>query len=145
MSSEDEEMGYDSPDEENLSASTTVALPAISKSKYDKVYDDFQKWHKKLGAKSPISEDLLMTYFTELADRSKPTTLWTYHSMLKATLKFNDDIDIGMYTTLVDFIRKTGAGYKPNKKNFTEADIEKFINEASDEKYLHVKVQQQRL
>ncbi|XP_037024949.1 uncharacterized protein LOC119066532 [Bradysia coprophila] len=139
MSSEDDDMDYDTTlikaDSLNAEAVAPKANP-----KYSKVYEDFQKWNETNGA-TPVTEDVLMKYFTELAVKSKPTTLWVYQSMLKSTLRINDNIDISNYSTLINFLRGKNAGYKPVKATvFTEEEMNKFINEAPDEQWLDVKV-----
>lgn len=134
----------DSPEEEN-NLSLRSALPSRSQAGYKTVYKFFQKWNAENGS-APVSESLLMKYFRELAEKSKPTTLCRIFSMLKATLGTNDNIDISSYSTLLKFIKKQNAGYTPAKsKLFTKEEIEKFINEASDEDWLHCKVMLSRL
>lgn len=118
----------------------SVQLPSVSKVKYNKAYQHFQKWKKTKRANS-LTPKVLLDYFTELAVRSKPSTLWVTYSMLKATLKFNDDVDIGTYTRVLEFLKEQNVGYKPTKVPvFTDEQIEKFINEAPDEQWLDVKV-----
>ncbi|KAJ6646736.1 hypothetical protein Bhyg_01950 [Pseudolycoriella hygida] len=96
-------------------------LASGSKSRYKKTYQDFQKWIKLKG-ETTITEDILLTYFSEIGEKNKPTTLWAYHSMLKATLKSKN------------------IGYQPVKpKMFTLEEVAKFINEAKDEYWLDVK------
>lgn len=149
MSSEDEDLDYQGyrPDsfEEVFKASNTTPpqfLPPVSKTRYNKIYDHFQKWNKEhsLGAR-PISQTVVMDYFADLSEKSKPSTLWAYYSMLKATLRCNDDIDITTWSKLTDFLKRKNVGYKPFKsKVFTEDEVNKFINEAPDEYWLDVKV-----
>lgn len=146
MSSEDEEMDFsflpDTPDGMSKVAANSAAtqIPAASKDKYNKVYEDFHKWNKSNGA-PPVSQNVLMTYFSELAAKHKPSTLWVMFSMLKATLRTNDDLDISLWTNLTDYLKRNNVGYKPAKaKMFTEEDVERFIREAPDEQWLDVKV-----
>lgn len=143
MSSEDEDMEY-SPDpdtsEQGNKDVSTIVLPTISKAKYDRVYEEFQKWNKLKGA-TPVSENVLMKYFSELAEKKRPTTLLAYYSMIKATLRLNDNMDIASWSKLVDFLKGKMSGYQPNKsKLFTDEEIEKFINKAPDDKWLYAKV-----
>ncbi len=64
-----------------------------------------------------------------------------YYSMLKTTLRINDNLDISKFTTLLAFLKKKNAGFKPLKTTlFTEEQIEKFINDAPDDRWLDVKV-----
>ncbi|KAJ6646735.1 hypothetical protein Bhyg_01949 [Pseudolycoriella hygida] len=115
-------------------------LPPMSKIKYTKIYNDFQMWFKKLG-KPPITETVVLRYFSELAEKSKPSTLWTYYSMLKATLKLNDKVDIGAFYGLLRFLKTKSSGYEPVKaKMFTEEEIKRFITEVPDDKWLDLKV-----
>lgn len=115
-------------------------LPSLSRKKYDKIYAEFHKWNKLKGS-TPVSEQVLLAYFSELAYKTKPSTLLAYYSMLKATLRINDDIDISSYDQLAKFVKVKNIDYEPAKaKMFTEEDIEKFINEAPDALWLDVKV-----
>lgn len=147
MYSEDEDMdGEFQPDptdavnKSDNSAATVQDLPYNSKDKYNRAYDHFQKWRKSNGV-TTVSQNVLMDYFTDLAEKSKPSTLMVFHSMLKATLRSNDNIDISSYSKLYDFLKRKHVGYKPDKsKLFTDEDIERFITEAPDEDWLDVKV-----
>lgn len=116
------------------------SLPPASKSKYNRIYDEFQKWNKLKGS-TPVTEKVLLAYFSELAQRNKPSSLWAYYSMLKATLRINDDTNISPYSKLTTFLKIKSTGYKPaSAKMFTKEEIDKFINEAPDEAWLDVKV-----
>ena len=143
MSSENEDMECEyQPDtsEDETTSSLPQALPSLSQAKYNVAYDNFQKWNMTKGT-TPISESVLMKYFTEMAESSKPTTLWGIYSMLKATFRINDNIDITSWLKLRDFIKKQNSGYKPaTAKLLTRTEIDKFINEAPDEKWLDLKV-----
>lgn len=141
MSSEDEDMEYETLLTQNKADSSYIdAMPTKSTTKYTKVYDDFQKWNEQNGA-TPVTESVLMKYFSELAVKNKPTTLFGYYSILKTTLRINDNIDIGSYTTLINSLKEKSVGYQAVKATiFTEEDINKFMNEAPDEHWLHVKV-----
>lgn len=138
MSSEDDEdMDY-CPDESIRSSNNVV--PALSKPKYEKVYEEFQKWNKLKGG-TPVTQNILMKYFTDLAERTKPSTLWAYYSMIKATLRSNDNIDITSWSKLLDFLKRKNVGYKPTRATtFTEQQLETFMNEAPDEQWLDAKV-----
>lgn len=143
MSSDDEDMDYrpDTLDEMAIPAnSANTQIPAASREKYNKVYDDFQRWRDTKGT-PPVSENVLMAFFTELQAKHKPSTLWVMYSMLKATLRTNDEIDITPWAHLNDYLKRNNVGYKPVKaKIFTEEEIERFMNEAPDEHWLDVKV-----
>lgn len=142
MSSEDtdDDMGSTYHPDTAEEVDKSVQVPSVSKVKYNRAYEHFQKWKKSKRANS-LSQKVLMDYFTEMAVRSKPSTLWVTYSMLKTTLKFNDDVDIGSYSTLNDFLKRQNVGYKPTKVPlFTDEQIEQFINEAPDEQWLDVKV-----
>lgn len=146
MSSEDEDMEseycLDTPEDAVFKEAflNPPDLPLLSMKRYNTTYDLFQKWNKVNGA-TPVTEDVLMKYFSELAEKSQPSTLWGIYSMLKATLRLKDEIDISSYSKLIEYLKEKRAGYKPvTTKMFTEKEIEKFINEASDVHWLDVKV-----
>lgn len=147
MSSEDEEMEFkyrpDTPEDEN-DLSPPAGIPSTSQSRYNRIYQDFHKWNKIKGA-TPVSQAVLLKYFSELAERSKPPTLWAYYSMLKNTLKLYDNTDMHSWSKLRNFIKQQNTGYKSVKsKLFTRTEIEKFINEAPDDQWLDLKVHERQ-
>lgn len=108
--------------------------------KYKQTYLQFQKWNEASGNR-PTSENVLLEYFTDLSTRSKPTTLFAIYSMLKYTFRSNDDVDIGSYSRVLEYLKEKNVGYKPLKaKLFTDEDIDRFVNEAPDDRWLDVKV-----
>ena len=147
MSSEDEDMEceYQSDaSEEETPSSLPQALPSISQAKYNSAYSNFQKWNMAKGT-TPITESVLIKYFMELAEQNKPSSLYAFYSMLKATLRINDSINISSWSRLRDYLKSQYSGYKPGKaKPFTRKEIEKFIYEAPDEKWLDLKVYEQQ-
>lgn len=121
------------------SASETL-LPEKSKKIYNAAYDKFQVWLKSKGTTS-MSENVLVAYFSHLSNSMKPSTLWSTYSMLKSTLKSKNDVDIKSYSKLIAFLKSKSRGFKPKKSRILTSDnIEKFLNEAPDEKYLAMKV-----
>lgn len=61
--------------------------------------------------------------------------------MLKCTLNLNDNIDISKYMKLTSFLKQNNVGYQPKKaKVLTREQVDKFMIDASDEKYLMIKV-----
>lgn len=115
-------------------------LPSTSRVRYERTYSDFMKWRSENTANS-FSERILLAYFSGLSDKSKPTTLWAYYSMLKSTLSLNHGIDISKYSKLISFLKRQAEGYRPKKAQvFTEAEMKQFIFGARDEEWLVVKV-----
>lgn len=110
-----------------------------SKEKYKNVYEAFKTWRKSRDA--PISENVLLTYFEELKKTNKPNSLWAIFSMLKSTIKLNDQTDIGMYSNLITFLKQNSENYVPKKSRIlSHENIEKFLSEAPDHTYLAMKV-----
>lgn len=108
--------------------------------KYNQTYVQFTKWNKSTGDR-PISQNVLLEYFQDLATRSKPSTLFAVYSMLKSTFRSKDDVDISNYSRLLEYLKEKNTGYKPVKaKVFLDGEIERFVNEAPDDKWLDVKV-----
>lgn len=105
------------------------------------VYNKFKNWQSGYGV-VVISSNLIMAYFHTLDEKKyKPTSLWAYHSMLKATLRVNDDVDIGTFHQVTAFLKGKSAGYKSVKaKVFDEHGIKNFIDRAEDLAWLDVKV-----
>lgn len=114
-------------------------LPPQSKEKYNSVYLRFQTWRKTKNV--PISENVMLTYFTELMETMLPSSLWAIFSMLKATIKIYDQSDIGAFSKLIAFLKRNSENYIPKKSSFlSDENIEKFLNEAPDDHYLVIKV-----
>ncbi|XP_077256510.1 uncharacterized protein LOC143894243 [Temnothorax americanus] len=115
-------------------------LPSKSKDKYTNTYDNFIQWTITKKAK-PFSENTILAYLTELSKTHKPSTLWAIYSMLKTTLNINNNININKYDKLIPFLKRQSQGYIPKKaKVLTSEQIQKFLNEADDQKYLLIKV-----
>lgn len=122
-------------------------LPLKSKDRYNKVYENYQKW-KESSKVNSNSERVLLAYFSGMAnaknvknENTKSSTLWARYSMLKSTMKIFDHIDISTYPTLLAFLNRKGDGYEPKKAYiFTENEIQKFLDSAPDTEWLDVKV-----
>lgn len=115
-------------------------LPEKSKKLYISAYDAFIQW--RLSKKTEcFSESILLVYFNELAVKYKPSSLWTTYSMLRSTINLNHGINIENYTKLRSFLKRKSEGFRCKKANtFSTEDVNKFINKASDDKYLATKV-----
>lgn len=79
-----------------------------------------------------------------MSQTHKPSTLWATYSMLKTTLNINNNININKYDRLIPFLKRQSQGYTQKKsKVLTSEQIQKFLNEADDQKYLLIKVMYQ--
>lgn len=116
-------------------------LPSKSKERYQKVYDDYIKWKQTKKATSD-SERVVVAYFNEMIkSNKKPTTIWAQYSMLKATLKIFDKVNIETYQILSAVLKKKSRGYVPKKAiTFSEEEIQTFLDNAPDVAWLDVKV-----
>lgn len=115
-------------------------LPTKSREKYVRAYENFIIWKNAKGAKS-FSENVLLSYFQELAKNKQPSTLWSTYSMLKSTINTNKDIKIETYTKLTAYLKRMSEGHKPKKsKVFSSQNVETFLNEAPDKDFLAIKV-----
>ena len=74
--------------------------------------------------------------------RSIPATLWCEYSILKATLRIEEDIDTTFKVPKFRaFMKKKNDGHKPKKSNvFAREEINKFGIEADDSNFLLMKV-----
>lgn len=120
-------------------ATTNSSLPESSRELYEAMYKTFSEWRKEKDLE--ISEDVLVTYFNELAKKYKPSSLWHKYSLLKATIKMNDNIDIANYKKIIIFLREQAKGYEPKPtKVLSEDNIKEFLDKAPDHVYLATKV-----
>ena len=144
MSSSDEEVAICTPPSILEAARTTSEelLPQVSKKKYEIVYTAFMDWRSEKNINS-YSENVLLAYFGELAQRYKSFSLWAQYSMLKSTLNINNNVDISKYSKLRAFLKRKSEGYIPKKaKTFTPEEINKFIKESPNGIYLATKVRE---
>ena len=115
-------------------------LPAKFRKRYEHVYNLFTEWQSEKKCSS-FSEEILIVYFNEKAKKLKPSSLWSIYSMLRVTIKLNQNIDIASYGKLKSILKAEGIGFVPKKsETFSAAEIEKFLNTAPDQKYLDTKV-----
>lgn len=115
-------------------------LPAKSKEKYMKVYENFMFWRNEKNAKL-FSETVFLAYFNEIAKTKKPSTLWAIYSMLKCTVHIKNSIDLKNYGNLTTFLKRQSSGFKSKKsKILTGENIKQFLLEAPDDIYLATKV-----
>lgn len=115
-------------------------LPERSKEAYMRTYNDFNKWKSTKGVKS-VSESVLLVYFQHLLSTKKPSSLWCIYSMLKSTISIRHNVEIKNYTKLLAFLKRKSEGHRAKKsKVFTSQNVETFLNEAPDHKFLAVKV-----
>ncbi|KAJ8683656.1 hypothetical protein QAD02_019448 [Eretmocerus hayati] len=120
--------------------SSKIILPEKSKLIYQKSYDEFMNWKNKNQIPT-IDESVMMTYFNELAKNYNSATLWSKYSMLKSTMMIEQRIDMGTYCKLKSWIKAKHSNYKAKKaKVLSPQHINKFIDEAPDNKYLAIKV-----
>lgn len=86
----------------------------------------------------------MLAYFHVLAEKSyKPSSLYAFYSMLKATLRAHENTDIGTLNQVSAFLKAKSDGYKPIKAEvFTEEGFKKFIDEAENLAWLDVEVSQ---
>jgi len=136
--------GEDLP-EEILEAAQTATLSLLPKKSlhiYEKEYECFKKWcSAKKVKKRPICEEVVLAYISEKSERLKSSSLWSKYSMLKSTLSVKEGIDISKYMKLKAYLKMKSSGYKAKKANvFTRQEVNTFIIEADDEKYLVMKV-----
>lgn len=119
---------------------TENLLPAKSKKVYESVYKSFMEWRDSKKTSS-FSENVILAYFGELSEKYKASSLWTHYSMLRSTLEIHHNIKLDTYGKLRAFLKRKSDGYKAKKaKTFTPEQINSFIQNADDQKYLATKV-----
>lgn len=115
-------------------------LPSTSREKYEIAYRNFMDWKMKAKVNS-CSENTLLVYFEELSRRLKSSTLWSQYSMLRSTLIIKNCVDISKYVKLRAFLKRKSEKYAPKQsKTLTSEEIQQFLKDAPDEKYLLIKV-----
>ncbi|XP_031347063.1 uncharacterized protein LOC116173590 [Photinus pyralis] len=126
---------------EEVKSPTIELLPVKSRQRYEAAYNEFIKWRATKNIESCFSEDVLMVYFGELAEKMKSSTLWAQYSMLRSTMAINHNVDMSTFTKLKALLQRKSQGYRPKKsKILTPEDINKFVDAAPNDKYLFVKI-----
>ncbi|KAK9680519.1 hypothetical protein QE152_g39036 [Popillia japonica] len=120
---------------------TIIASKIQRKSKQVKPsYQSLKKW-KSTNKITGMSEKVLLAYFSEKSKQVKPSSLWSYYSMLKRTLLIIENFDISKFGKLINLMKNLSGGYKGKKSKILEADdIIKFLTQAPDDVYLFMKV-----
>lgn len=142
MSDSEESAISGTPPEIRFIANETyeTLVPQKSKGKYELAYRKLMEWASENKVKT-ISENVLLAYFKRLSDEMKPSTLWTTYSMIKSMLNIKNNTDISKYAKLQAFLKLKSSGYKSKKsKVLTAKEINTFLLEAPDDKYLFTKV-----
>jgi len=143
MDSDSDEICFETTPPEIKKAATNACnnlLPEKSRTKYETTYKKFMDWREQNGSGS-FSENTIMAYFARISNDIKPSTLWSVYSMLRSTLSVKHNVDISEYHKLRIFLKRQSTGFKSKKsKTLTPKEINDFIKNAPDEKYLFNKV-----
>lgn len=142
ISSDSDDEDFSTPPQLKETAKILIdnLLPQKSIKKYNKTYNDFLQWKSEKNAAS-FSETVLLAYFSEKAQKYKPSTLWSMYSMLKSTILTRNDINIQEYKKLTAFLKRKSEGFRSKKsKVLTTKDVYSFLQNAPDDKYLLMKV-----
>lgn len=132
----------DKSDKNNIESNDTyvASIPEKSRQKYEKQYEVFVEWCKSKKIKK-YTEPVLIKYFEEKSTVAKSSTLWTLFSMLRTTIYINTNVNIGDYKKLISFLKANSHGFKSEKsKSLTRDEVNRFLTNAPDEKYLMMKV-----
>lgn len=126
--------------EEAWKAGCDELIPKKSKQRYELAYASLCIWLKEHDV--DINEKNILAYFVLRNSKlTSPGSLWSEFSMLKTMIKLNNGIDIGSFNKLLCFLKKKNVGHRPKKsKVFSREDVNKFLNNAPDDKYLLMKV-----
>lgn len=115
-------------------------LPIKSKEKYDKEFKRFNDWRQAKGIRG-VDENIILAYFANLRKNFKISSLWSKYSMVRSTLSLYEGVDISKFSKVIAYLKAEGRTYTPKKaKVFEKNDIEKFLTDAPDNKYLMMKV-----
>lgn len=121
-------------------ATTSTLIPETSKSIYNKTYATFNEWRLRNNTNS-FSENVLLAYFAELSAKYKPSSLWSFYSIIKSMLRINHDVDLEKYGKLRAFLKRKSEGFQAKKSStLTSKEIKTFIDKAPDEVFLLHKV-----
>ncbi|XP_031337109.1 uncharacterized protein LOC116166313 [Photinus pyralis] len=115
-------------------------LPAKSKERYEKEYEEFRKWCVEENV-IKVVDDVLLVYLSKKGKSMKPSTLWSRFSMIKSCLAIKENVDASKFCKTIAFLKRQTVGYIPKKsKVLTREQVTQFLNEAADVKWLLTKV-----
>ena len=121
-------------------ATVDQLVPTKSSEVYRLAYEKFLKWRAQ-NKVIIASENVLLAYFAHLSRKMKSSSLWSHYSMIKCLLNIKENVDISRYLKLRAFLKKQSVGYRPKQAPvLSKEQIDKFIFEAPDVKYLATKV-----
>ncbi|KAJ8975882.1 hypothetical protein NQ317_009297, partial [Molorchus minor] len=87
--------------------------------------------------KFKVSEAVLLVYSEHKINNIKPMTLWSVYSMFKSILNANENVNIIKFTKLIPYLKRKSVGYRPKKSRIlTKEEIERFLQEAPDDRFL---------
>ncbi|KAK4874152.1 hypothetical protein RN001_013512 [Aquatica leii] len=111
-------------------------LPNKSKYRYLKEMTKFRSW-MELRKVRVVTEEVMVAYFNGLIEKYSPSSLWSTYFMFRLTVFVYEQIDIRKFKTIFAILKSKSNEYQPKKaKTFDPKDVEQFMNEAPDEKYL---------
>ena len=114
--------------------------PAKSRDKYREEYNKFVAWQKERNLNC-YEEEVFLVNFSHLYTNYAPTTVQSHHSMVKAVLKTELNIDIGKFEKVNALLKRKSVGYQLKKAHvFEPHELKKFLCEAPDIKFLATKV-----
>lgn len=115
-------------------------IPTKSRKIYEFACERLIKWAQEQNVRN-YSENVMLAYFSNLAEKHKSSTLWAQYSMLKAELNLKNNVNIAKYAKLNAFLKRQGEGYNPKKsKVLTKQEFDDFLQNAPNDTYLATKV-----
>ena len=88
-----------------------------------------------------LSESILLTYFDNLVETMKPSSLWAHYSMLRSMINIKHKINISSYSSLIAFLKQQNKGFSSKKFRILSAEhVSQFLREAPDDSFLAIKV-----
>ncbi len=114
-----------------------------SKKVYDKANSVFDEWCKKNKTEGYITANVLLAYCKYLYEEKKykTTTIWSTISKIKKYNELFRKIQID-HTQITAYLKKIGQSDEGPKQSeiFTQHEMARFLKEANDEEFLHVKL-----
>ena len=95
-SSGEEELGLPEDVLGEAAEAEELMVPTKSRPAYENVYSQFHSWMKEKKIAS-VSEKVILAYLHQKSKMGKPSSVWSYFSMLKSMLMFKEHIDISKF------------------------------------------------
>lgn len=135
--SDSDDVFDDTPPELKSAANAAVAtlLPSKSAERYEKYYRMFSDYLVQNNTSADqASENRCLAFFTAMAEKYQPTTLWSMYSCISKKLLIEHSISTKSWEKMKAFLKKLEESHlKKKAATFTREEIHSYLDSAADD------------